>query len=94
MSVETNEVIIPSNPADRKKIMDVMQEISDSMTRVNSEKTYQKEAIAALAEEFNLPKKYLSKFAKAYFNQNYSEVLNEQSQFEDMIAALVPSQVE
>ena len=85
---------LPSNPADRKKIMDVMQEISASMTRIEGEKSFMKESVASLAEEFELPKKFLNKFAKTYHSQNYNEVLNEQQDFEDMVAALVPEAVE
>ena len=47
-----------SNPADRKKLLDCVKELSDSMLRAEAEKSLQKEAISDIAEELDIPKKY------------------------------------
>lgn len=85
---------LPSSPEDKKKILANMQDISDSMVRIQSEKDFIKETISAMSEDYELPKKFLNKFAKTYHQQNYKDVLGEAQDFEDMIAALVPSEVE
>lgn len=85
---------LPSSPEDKKKILANMQDISDSMVRIQSEKDFIKETISAMSEDYELPKKFLNKFSKTYHQQNYKDVLGEAQDFEDMIAALVPSEVE
>ena len=44
-----------SNPADRKKLLDCVKELSDSMLRAEAEKSLQKEAISDIAEELDIP---------------------------------------
>ena len=81
--------VMPSSPADRKAIMDAMVEISASKARAEGEATFQKEAINDLYDKFKIPKRLLSRFAKAYHKQNYSEELAVDSDFEAMVEILV-----
>jgi hypothetical protein len=84
--------IMPSSPADRKIIMDAMVEISASMTRMEGEKEYIKEAISELTDKFSIPKKLLNRFAKTYHKQNYTDELGADSEFETLVQTLlVPS---
>lgn len=69
-----------TSPADRKKIKDALQEISDSMTRVDAEKDLIKEAINELHDNFKISKKILNKMARTYHKQNF---LNEQQNHEE-----------
>lgn len=85
---------LPSDPAAKKKIMDNVQTISDCLTRIAAEKSLIKETVSSVSEEFDLPKKFVNRFAKTYHNQNYNAVLGEQQDFEDMVAALVPEAIE
>lgn len=80
--------VLPSSPADRKHIMDVMFEISASKTRAEGEKDFQREAINDLYDKFKIPKKLLNRFAKTYHKQNYSEELAVDSDFETLVEAL------
>jgi TRAP-type mannitol/chloroaromatic compound transport system substrate-binding protein len=75
--IQTADINIPSDPATIKKIRDACVEISASMTRAEAEKTLQKEAVAALAEETEIPKKYLNKLVKLYHKQNKDQVFAE-----------------
>jgi hypothetical protein len=68
-----NNLIIPSSPADRLKIRSAMKEISNTYARIEGERSYIKEAIDKLSEDFELPKKYLRKVASAYHKQNIAE---------------------
>jgi len=72
-----------SNPADRKKLLDCVQELSNSMLRAEAEKSLQKEAIGDIAEDLDIPKKYIAKIAAIYHKQNYSQV---QSELDDINA--------
>ena len=44
--------VMISNPADRKKIKDALQEISDAMTRIAAEKDLIKEIVADVSDNF------------------------------------------
>lgn len=83
-TVNTDQIVVPSSPADRKKIMDALVEISASMTRAEGEKDLQKQAIAVLVEEYKLPKKYLNKMAKAYHKNSYSKEVHDAENFQEL----------
>lgn len=89
MSVEQGTFRIPSNPADKKAIRDVLQTISDSYTRIEAEKDLIKEEICGLAEQFELPKKLLNKMARAYHKQNFRETVDEADDFQNLYENIV-----
>ena len=84
----STNLIIPSSPADRKKIRDAMNEISHSYTRIAAEKDFIKEAIDVLEDDHDLPKKYLRKVATAYHKQNITETTEVVSDVEALYDAL------
>jgi|TARA_R110000851_G_scaffold230898_6_gene383715 hypothetical protein len=63
-----------TNPQDIKKLKGAVTEISNSMTRTDAEKDFQKEAVAAIADELQLDKKSVKKIAAIYHKQNFTEV--------------------
>lgn len=77
----SNNVIIPSSDADKKKIKDALFEISASMTRMEGEKNLIKEILSTIEEEVEIPKKFMSKMAKVYHKQNYSAELADHEDF-------------
>jgi uncharacterized protein (DUF342 family) len=77
----SNNVIIPSSDADKKKIKDALFEISASMTRMEAEKSLIKEILSNIEEEVEIPKKFMSKMAKVYHKQNYSSELADHEDF-------------
>lgn len=89
MSAEQVAFRIPSNPADKKAIRDVLQTISDSYTRIEAEKDLIKEEIGGLAEQFELPKKLLNKMARAYHKQNFRETVDEADDFQNLYENIV-----
>jgi len=86
-----NNLIIPTSPADRKKIRDAMTEISNAFARIEGERSYVKEAVDVLSEDFDLPKKYLRKVATAYHKQNIAETSETMSDVETLYDALYNS---
>lgn len=84
--------VMPSSPADRKHIMDVMDEISASKTRAEAERDFQKEAINELHDKFKIPKRLLNRFAKAHHKASYTEELAVDSDFEAMVEILAKPQ--
>lgn len=84
-----SEVVIPSNEADREKIMKSIEAISDSLTRIEGEKNWIKEEIAAVSESTNVPKKFLNKLARTYHKQNFDNVMQEVEDFEALYDVIV-----
>jgi len=76
------EMMMLSNPEDRKKLFNCIQELDNSMTRMDGERNFQKEAIDSVAEELDLEKKYVRKLATIYHKQNMNQVKQEQEEVE------------
>ncbi len=77
-----SNVIIPSSPDDRKKIRGALEEISNSLTRIEAERSLIKEILQDVEDKFELPKKYTRKVAKIFHKQNFAEVKTEQEDLE------------
>lgn len=88
MKIE-QELIIPSSPKDQEKIRRVLQTISESYTRIESEKDLIKDEIDALAEEFKIPKKFLNKMARTFHRQNFDQQVGEQEDFTQLYETIV-----
>lgn len=73
-------IIIPTSPTDRKELYDAIQELSSSMTRVESEKDYQKDAVQTLADKFQIDKKFIRAMAMDYHKNKFKDKVGE---FED-----------
>ena len=80
-----------NNPADRKKIKDALNEISNSMTRISAERDLIKDIKASLFEEFKdkLTKKQIGKMARVYHKQNFKEECEESTEFETLYESVV-----
>lgn len=78
-----------SNPADRKKIRDALQEISNSMTRIDAEKDFIKDAVADIADNFKLSKKTVNKLARVYHKQSFNVEVEQYQEFENLYEEVV-----
>lgn len=84
MTQQTTNIVVPSSPADRKAIKDALQEISNSLTRIEAERDMIKDILQAVQDNQKVPKKYVRKLAKIYHKQNYTEVQQEQDDLETL----------
>ncbi len=73
-----------SSDADKKKFHAAIVEISNSMTRVEAERDLIKEIVKDLSDNFQVPKKTVSKIAKTYHKQNFSQAVAENEEFEEL----------
>lgn len=78
-----------SSPVDRQKIKKMLGEISSSMTRMEAERDLIRETIKEMSQQFQLPKKTLSRMAKVYHKQNYTQEVAEHEEFEDLYTMIV-----
>lgn len=76
------------NPVDREKLLNSIKEMSNSMTRVDAEKDYQKDVIDKVNDELGLEKKYVRKLANMYHRQNYSTVQTEFDELQELYEAI------
>lgn len=81
-----------SNPVDRKKIKDALQEISDSMTRIEAERDLIKDIVNDVNDNFKLPKKYINKMARIYHKQNFAKEQQETDELESLYITIVDNQ--
>lgn len=82
---------VPSSPADRKAILDCMKEIRGSMTRIDGERDFIREAIKNICEEQNLSKKTFRKMVKTYHKQNFNTEVEEHEEFEALYETITNS---
>lgn len=73
-----------SNPADRKKIKEAIQEISNSMLRMEAERDLIKEIVKEVSAEHQIPKKILAKIAKTFHKQNLTQEVADHEDFVDL----------
>jgi hypothetical protein len=69
--------------ADKTRLKKVIQDLNDSLTRVGSEKDYQKEAIASVSEDLGLNKKLVKRMATVYYKSNFKDEIETQKEFEE-----------
>jgi len=72
------------SPADKAKVLGMLQEISNSLTRVEAERDLIKEILDRLQDECEIPKKLGRKLAKVYHKRNFEEEVAQQNDFVDM----------
>jgi len=78
-----------SNPTDRIKIKNMLAEISGSMTRMSAERDLIRETIKEMSDQFQLPKRTLSRMAKVYDKQNFTQEVADDEEFETLYENIV-----
>lgn len=78
-----------SSPEDRKKIREMLQEVSNSMTRIAGEKDYIREALKEFSKQYEIPKRTLNKMAKIYHKQSYNLEQQEFEEFETLYETIL-----
>lgn len=73
-----------SNPVDRKKILDAMREISNSLTRIAAERDLMKDIVKEVSDTFQIPRKTVNKIAKTYHKQNMTQEVQEHEEFVEL----------
>lgn len=68
----------------KKKLTGAMNEISNSMLRMDAEKDLIKTVISDLHDEFEINKKVLSRMARVYHKQNFAEEKATNEEFEEL----------
>jgi len=72
---------------DRKKFMGAVQEMSNSMLRIEAERDLLREIVKEKSDEFKISKKIINKIAKTYHKQNRTQVEAEHEEFLELYDA-------
>lgn len=76
------EFVLPTTPADLKLIQDAIQEYSDSLVRVDAEKSLQKEIADMVKEKLEMPPSFFKKLAKTYHKATYDQEVSAADAFQ------------
>ena len=69
---------------EKKKLKGAIEELSNSMTRVDAEKDLQKDIIQTAFDDTGVDKKYIRKLATIYHKQNLVEVQSENDEVQNL----------
>lgn len=89
MSVQQIAVNQLSNPQDREKLLKIIRECSDAMTRSEAEREYIRESVSEVSKALQLPKRLVARMVKVYHKQNYDEEVATHDQFETLYETVV-----
>jgi hypothetical protein len=94
MTIETDtSFMIPSNPEDRKKIAEVMKDMSNQLLKCEAAKEYVKEAKKSLKEEYDIPLGVINKVFKIFHDMNAAEYFGQQKDIEEFYEVLFEENV-
>ena len=71
-----------SNPETLKAINKALQEVSNSMTRIEAERDLIKDILGNVCEDHELDKKIIRKMARVYHKRSYTTEVEEHEQFQ------------
>ena len=74
-------IILPSSPADLKKIKDALNQAVLCEVRMDAERAAKKDIIQMIHDEYELPKRIVSRMVKTMHKHNFSEVASEMDDF-------------
>lgn len=76
------------NEQDKKDILHVIKDCSDSLTRMEGEREFIKEAIIGLNAKYEMDKGHIRKVVNIYYKQNLAEVQAQNSEVDDLYETL------
>ncbi len=78
---QAEQIVIPSSPADREAIEKVMKELSNSLTRSDSEKEYRRDALKELQEKYGVKAKYFRRMMNDFHKDSFEAKAEEQENY-------------
>jgi len=84
-----SSVPVISNPADRKKLRGMLEEIGRILTRIDNEKLNKKVILDEIKAQFDIPVKYANSLAVTMHKDNYAEKQAAESDFQTLYETIV-----
>lgn len=82
-------VSLPSSPADRKRMKTMLSEATYCKQRIDDERQSIKDIVGRIHEEFQLPKKLVTKLISTLYKQDYANRVAEEEDFQFLYEAIV-----
>lgn len=82
-------VALPSSPADRKRLKTMLSEATYCKQRIDDERQSIKDIVGRIHEEFELPKKLVTKLISTLYKQDYANRVAEEEDFQFLYEAIV-----
>lgn len=89
--VSTPNVAIPSTQEDQERLRKALDEICNSMTRMDAERDHIKNILADMKERYDIPPKYLRRVARVQHKANYVQETQDNEVFEELHETLYKS---
>jgi hypothetical protein len=71
-------------PEQKKDLQNAVQEISNSMTRMEAERDLIREIVKDQSQTLQIPKKIVAKIAKTYHKQNLTQEIADHEEFVEL----------
>lgn len=84
-----SENTVPSDPKERVEIKRMLVEITNCMSKIDSEREQIKEIKAAVKEKFGIGNKTTGKLAKTMYEHSYADVTAENEHFSELWEMIV-----
>lgn len=84
-----SNIIIPSSPVDRQAIKAVVEQISNSMARAESEAEYQKEALSELSKKYDIPAKHLKRMSRDFHKSTFEKTMDETEDYSGLYETII-----
>lgn len=82
-------VVLPSSPADRKRMKTMLSEATYCKQRIDDERQSIKDIVGRIHEEFQLPKKLVTKLINTLYKQDYANRVAEEEDFQFLYESIV-----
>lgn len=82
-------LIIPSNPQDLKDLKSEIEACVDAKVRIKGEQEFISECTKALAEKFEIPRKYINKLVSTAYKLNLETVKAETESLDELYTAVM-----
>jgi len=88
MSIKVQTLFGTYDEEELKAIKGCLREMSDCMSKINSEKELMKDIVSTTHDKFKIPKKIFKKMATVYHKQTFQEIVSEQNEFEALFEGI------
>lgn len=78
---------------DKKKAQAILADMIDSLTRIDAERDYMKEACAQVAKELKIPPKLIRKVARSQYKASFDQDVTDNNDFEQLFLLLAKEQL-
>ena len=83
------DFVMPTSPADIKKVQDAVKESYNSMVRISAEKDLMKDIAAKMKEELGMPPSLFNRMVKTYFKSSFTTETEKAEEFADVYESLM-----